>query len=107
MRKIYLILIFSGTLIGRQAVHAENTDTTTGCNAAFQATVTDSLVSFRALDSMPGVQHIWNFGDGSGSASTAGVVITHFYPAPGTYAVTQLVSDTARQCWDSATQMIT
>jgi len=102
MRKIYLILSLFLAIAGHQAAKGQDT---TGCTATFQATITDSLVTFRAMDSMPGVRHIWNFGDGSGS--TAAVVITHFYPAPGTYAVTQLVSDSAQQCRDSTTQIIT
>lgn len=101
MRKFYLILSLFLVIAGHQAAKGQDT---TGCTATFQVTVTDSLFTFRAMDSMPGVQHSWNFGDGSVSA--AGVVVTHFYPAPGTYAVTQTVSDPAQNCQNSSTQMI-
>jgi PKD repeat protein len=101
MRKFYLLLNLFLILIGRQTAQAQDT---TGCDAAFQATVVDSIVYFRAMDSMPGVRHTWNFGDGTIST---GAVVTHIYLPPGTYAVTQAVSDSARQCQNSATQMIT
>jgi hypothetical protein len=104
MRKFYLLLSLFAALTGRQAVHAESADTTV-CNAAFQATIMDSLVSFRAMDSMPGVQHLWNFGDGS--VSTLSPAVAHFYLVPGKYAVMQIVFDSAHQCEDSSTQMIT
>jgi PKD repeat protein len=101
MRKFYLILSLFLAIAGHQAAKGQDT---TGCTATFQATIADSLITFRAMDSMPGVQHSWNFGDGSVSAT--GVVVTHFYPAPGTYAVTQTVSDPAQNCQNSSTQMI-
>jgi hypothetical protein len=102
MNKFYLILSLFLTLMGRQTVHAQDT---TNCNAAFQATIVDTLVSFRAMDSMAGVRHIWNFGDGT--TATSGVTVTHIYSTPGTYAVTQTVTDSALNCQNSATQTIT
>jgi hypothetical protein len=102
MKKFYLFLSVLLALSGRQAVHAQDSS---GCNAAFQATVMGNAVSFRAIDSMSGVLHNWHFGDGN-SRSTDSFVVNHVYVAYGNYLVTQVVIDSAHHCRDSASQWV-
>jgi hypothetical protein len=102
MKKLYFFLSFFLALGGRQAVHAQDSSV---CNAAFQATVAGTAVSFRAMDSMPGVRHNWNFGD-STSKSTDSFVVNHVYSANGNYLVTQVVLDSVHNCRDSASQWV-
>lgn len=104
MNKLYLVLSFLLMLGGRQAAQAQ---VSPGCNAAFQATVSGNTVFFRAMDSLPGVQHSWNFGDGSISSSTDSFMTSHFYGSPGTYVIIQTVADTAHHCQDTASQQVT
>src|ERR1700722_9859325 len=87
MKKLYFVLSLFLALSGLTAVHAQDSSV---CNAAFQATVSGNTVFFRAMDSLPGVRHNWNFGDGS-TASTDSFVVNHTYPVYGQYVVTQIV----------------
>jgi hypothetical protein len=103
MKKFYFVLSVLLALSGRQALHAQDT---TRCNAAFQATIVDSAVYFRAMDSAAGVQHIWNFGDGTPALYTNSVTVTHVYMPYGQYLVTQIVIDSAHQCRDSSSQLV-
>lgn len=100
MKKFYLVLSFFLVLGGRQAAQAQV------CNAGFQATVSGTTVYFRSFDSLAGVQHNWNFGDGT-PWSTDSVSTTHYYGSPGNYVVTQVVVDQANNCRDSSTQVVT
>ena len=104
MNKIYLVLSFFLVLGGHQAVVAQDT---TVCNASFQATVSGNTVFLRAMDSLPGVLHTWNFGDGTVSSSTDSFMTSHFYAPQGTYAITQTVVDSVHHCQNTASQMVT
>lgn len=79
----------------------------TACNAQFSASVSGNTVSFRAMDSAAGVQHLWNFGDTSQLGYGPYVTATHTYSHPGTYRVTHLVRDSAIGCFDSSSQLVT
>jgi hypothetical protein len=103
MKKFYLFLSVVLALSGRQAVLAQDSSV---CNAAFQATVVGNVVNFRAMDSMPGARHNWNFGDGD-TRSTDSFVVSHTYSAYGNYLVTQVVIDSTHHCRDSSSQLVT
>jgi hypothetical protein len=82
-------------------------DTTTACNAQFTASVSGNTVSFRALDSAAGVQHLWIFGDTSQLGYGPYPVVSHTYSHSGVYWVTHLVRDSAIGCFDSTSQLVT
>ncbi|HEV2483386.1 MAG TPA: PKD domain-containing protein [Puia sp.] len=82
-------------------------DTTAGCNAQFSASVSGNSVSFRAADSIAGVQHSWNFGDTSQLGYGPYPVVSHTYSHSGVYRVTHLVRDSAIGCFDSSSQLVT
>jgi hypothetical protein len=102
MKKFYLFLSVVLAMSGRQVVRAQDSSV---CNATFQASVSGTVVSFRANDSLPGVQHNWNFGDGS-AKNTDSFAVNHVYPAYGQYVVTQVVTDSTHHCRDSAAQLV-
>jgi hypothetical protein len=102
MKKLYFVLSLFLALSGLTAVHAQDSSV---CNAGFQANVGGTSVFFRASDSLPGVRHNWYFGDGT-SKSTDSFAVTHTYVAYGQYVVTQIVIDSARNCRDSASQVV-
>lgn len=101
MKKFYFVLSIFLALSGRQAVHAQDFAV---CNATFQVTISDNSVFFLAFDSTAGVQHTWNFGDGT--MLTGGSSVNHVYAAYGNYLVTQVVTDPIHNCRDSASQMV-
>jgi hypothetical protein len=101
MKKFYFVLIVFLALSGREAALAQDTSV---CNAAFQVSISGNSVFFLALDSAAGVQHIWNFGDGT--TSTGGSSVSHVYAAYGNYLVTQVVNDSIHHCRDSVSQFV-
>jgi hypothetical protein len=103
MKKLYSCLTLLLTFAGISSLRAQDS---TRCNATFQVSVDLNQAFFTAFDSMPGVLHHWNFGDGT-SRSTDSSMTTHAYPPYGSYTVTQVVVDSARHCRDSASQIVT
>ncbi|MBN9379333.1 MAG: T9SS type A sorting domain-containing protein [Chitinophagaceae bacterium] len=81
----------------------------TSCNAYFQATDNQGLVTFRAYDTLPHIQHAWSFGDGGYlTLSTLWKVVQHHYSASGTYTVVHYIQDSlGGGCHDSVIQTIT
>lgn len=102
MKKLYLFLAILFLSTGVTCAFAQDSS---GCNAAFSATVSGNTVFFRAMDSMPGVRHRWLYGDGS-YTSTDSFAVVHYYGAAGNYLVTHVVNDTAHHCYDSASQWV-
>ncbi|HEV3411994.1 MAG TPA: PKD domain-containing protein [Puia sp.] len=103
MRNFYSVLSFFLALSGLTAVHAQDTS---ACNATFQATISGNTVFLRAMDSLPGVRHNWNFGDGI-TDNTDSFMVNHTYSAPGQYLVIQMTTDSAHNCHDSTAQLVT
>lgn len=102
MKKLYLLL-FSLLFCGLLSLRAQDSSS---CNASFfVAGISGTQVYLRAADSLPGVRHNWVFGDGN-SKSTDSFAVVHVYLAYGNYLVTQVVTDTARHCRDSASQWV-
>jgi hypothetical protein len=102
MKKLYLFLAILFLSTGVTCAFAQDSS---GCNAAFSATVSGNTVFFRAMDSMPGVRHSWFYGDG-GSTFTDSFAVTHHYGSAGSYVVTHVVTDTVHHCRDSVTQLV-
>jgi len=101
--KVYT-LILSIVCCGLWTARAQDSTT---CNAQFTAQVSGNTVYFRAVDSMSGVQHFWNFGDTSQVGYGPYVAVTHTYSHPGVYRVLQMVRDSAAGCHDSTSQLVT
>lgn len=79
------------TVIGKPTT-AFTANNTSGCNAPFQVTFTNSSTN--------AVSYQWSFGDGNSSTATNP---THTYTAPGTYNV-RLISTGANGCKDTLTK---
>jgi hypothetical protein len=101
--KFYALLLVFLTITG-MAVRAQDSAT---CNARFQTFTLGAQVELRALDSLPGVEHFWNFGDTTqlGYGNYAGV--QHTYQHSGTFRVVHLIRNTATGCHDSASLIVT
>lgn len=65
------------------------------CNAEFTVSVKDSGIICRPLNQKPGINYLWNFGDGNTSALKEPV---YKYKNPGKYLVTLTVTDSASRC---------
>jgi hypothetical protein len=102
MKKFYLVPGLFLALGGLTAVQAQDT---TVCNAAFMANIQGNVVYFNAMDSLPGVRHSWNFGDGT-AILTGSIAPVHLYAANGNYLVTQTVFDSVHNCQNSASQYV-
>jgi hypothetical protein len=95
---LFTFLLLSGLLSARA-------QDSSACNASFTASVAGDQVYFWAADSLPGVQHYWNFGD-STQLSTGNAMIIHTYSHGGTFIVTLTVTDSATHCHSSSSQLI-
>ena len=79
----------------------------TACNPQFSATVSGNTVYLRAADSASGARHFWNFGDTSQLGFGPYAVVTHTYSHSGVFRVFHVVQDSAANCHDSSSQLIT
>jgi hypothetical protein len=80
---------------------------TIACNARFGVAVYESSADFRAVDSLPGVQHSWDFGDSVILGFGSSVAVTHNYSHYGTFKVVHLIRNPATGCAASSAQWIT
>jgi PKD repeat protein len=95
-------LLCSFLFFGLFTAHAQDSSR---CNASFYASISGNQVNFRAMDSLQGLTHNWNFGD-STVWFVGGVSVTHTYNGPGRYTVRQVVTGSGG-CVDSSSQVIT
>jgi Secretion system C-terminal sorting domain/PKD domain len=95
---LFTLLLLSGLLSARA-------QDSSACNASFTAIPSGSQVYFRAMDSLPGVFHQWNFGD-STQTSTGNAMVIHTYSGSGTFIVTQTVTDSVTHCHSSSSQPV-
>ena len=102
MEKKFYCLLFSFLLSGVVSVRAQDSS---ACSASFMVSVAGNQAYFRAIDSLPGVLHQWNFGD-STYLATGNAAVTHTYSGAGTFLVTQTVTDSARHCQSSSSQLV-
>ena len=100
--KFYALLLVS-LFIGGITARAQDS---TACNARFFAETNGAQVYFRAVDSLSGVQHFWNFGDTTQLGYGNYVGVQHTYHHSGTFTVTHLIRNTATGCHDSASMTV-
>ena len=107
--KIYTLIflaLFAGLVPTRAQGPAQWPDSSL-CTAQFFVSYNGNTVYFRAADSLTGVQHYWNFGDGTQVGFGNYVSETHTYSSPGSYAVTHKTVNASTGCHDSSVQLIT
>jgi hypothetical protein len=104
----YLVCLTINTTAGCTSTKCDSlrVDTSVNChlNANFTARVSRDTVFLAASDSTLHLLHQWKFGDGT---QGFGRKLLHIYNAPGVYAITHIVRDSASQCVDSARQFVT
>jgi hypothetical protein len=80
---------------------------TTICNARFLAEPGGGTqFFFRAVDSVTGLEHRWDFGDSTRIGFGNYVGVNHVYSHTGAFFVTHVVRNTATGCYDSSTQIV-
>jgi hypothetical protein len=102
MEKKFYFLLFSLLLSAAVSVRAQDSSV---CYASFMVSVAGNQASFRAADSVPGLSHLWSFGDSTGTF-TGNVQVTHAYNHPGAYFVTQVVTDSMTHCRSTSSQTV-
>lgn len=95
----FLLIIIGGVL----PAAAQDT---TRCNARFGAAPGGLQVYFRAVDSLPGVEHYWDFGDSVILNYGNNVGVTHNYTHYGQFKVVHWIRNTATGCFDSLSQWV-
>ena len=104
MKKLYSFLLIVLSLAAVTGLQAQDSSR---CNAAFGAGANFTQVYFTVFDTLPGITHYWNFGDGTPVEINDSSVVSHQYPRFGTYTVKQTVVNASANCRDSSTQNIT
>jgi hypothetical protein len=97
----FLLICFFIGLVRGQAQDTHD------CNAQFEVFKNGLSIYVMSIDTTPGTQHFWNFGDSTTLGYGNNAMVTHTYSHYGTFRVVQLVMNPVMHCADSALEVVT